>query len=106
LVALIMVTALAWLKAHEEQLVFATARSREYLATALPANAERVTVPMQGGGLAGVIVRADASDDTGYWILHLHGNADSAFSPWQLRHYEALHRFGFSVLAIDYRGSD
>ena len=45
-----------------------------------------------------------AASDTGYWILQLHGNADSAFSTWQVRHCEALRRVGFSVLDIDYRG--
>jgi pimeloyl-ACP methyl ester carboxylesterase len=37
-------------------------------------------------------------------MLHLHGNADSAFSPLQVRHCEALRRSGFNVLEIDYRG--
>ena len=37
-------------------------------------------------------------------MLHLHGNGDSAFSPWQLRHCQALRRAGFGVMDIDYRG--
>jgi hypothetical protein len=34
-------------------------------------------------------------NDTGYWMLHLHGNADSAFSPGQLRHCQTLRHAGF-----------
>ena len=37
-------------------------------------------------------------------MLHLHGNADSAFSAWQVKHCEALRQSGFNVLDIDYRG--
>jgi pimeloyl-ACP methyl ester carboxylesterase len=37
-------------------------------------------------------------------VLHLHGNAVSAFSEEQERHVEALREFGLGVLAIDYRG--
>jgi alpha-beta hydrolase superfamily lysophospholipase len=95
----------AWLKAHEDELVFAAARSREHMQTALPADAERVTVPETSGTqLAGLVFRTEGSADSGFWVLHLHGNADSAFSPWQVRHCEALRRSGFNVLEIDYRG--
>jgi len=94
-----------WLKSHEDELVFAAARSRQHLLAALPADSERVTVPVPGGSvLAGLVFRADNGADNGFWLLHLHGNADSAFSPWQVRHCEALRRAGFNVLEIDYRG--
>ncbi len=97
--------AVAWLKLHENELVFATARSQLHLVTALPADAERISVPVAtGAALAAVIFHADEAHDTGYWILHLHGNADSAFSEEQLRHCQALRRVGFSVLDVDYRG--
>jgi len=102
---LVMGGAVAWLKLHENELVFATQRSRLHLLTRLPAEAERVTVAVSAGApLAGLLFHADRADDTGYWILQLHGNADSAFSIWQVRHCEALRRVGFSVLDIDYRG--
>ncbi|MDP9082321.1 MAG: alpha/beta hydrolase [Pseudomonadota bacterium] len=55
-----------------------------------------------GAGLAALIFHADVAK--GYWILQFHGNADSAFSPWQARHCEALRLLGFNVLEIDYRG--
>jgi alpha-beta hydrolase superfamily lysophospholipase len=104
-VVLVMALALLWLKAHEDELVFAAERSRQHILSALPADAERVTVPVpSGGALAGVVYRADGSADDAFWMLHLHGNADSAFSPWQVRHCEALRRSGFNVLEIDYRG--
>ena len=101
---LAMALAMVWLKTHEEELVFAPERSRQHILPALPADAERVTVPAPGGELAGVVYRADGAGSDTYWMLHLHGNADSAFSPWQVRHCEALRRAGFNVLEIDYRG--
>jgi len=99
---LLMAIVMVWLKVHETELVFRGARSREHLLPTLPADAERVTVDEADGvKLAGTVFRAA---DSGFWVLHLHGNADSAFSPWQVRHCEALRRAGFNVLDIDYRG--
>ncbi len=106
-VSLIVLTAgaVAWLKLHESELVFASERSRLYLTKDLPADAERVSVPVAAGAeLAGLVFHPGAANDTGYWVLQLHGNADSAFSPWQLRHCQALRRVGFGVMDIDYRG--
>src|ERR1700728_3788938 len=103
-VVLVMATAMIWLKAHEGELVFAAERSRQHILRALPADAERVALPVANTALAGLVYRADPSADNGFWVLHLHGNADSAFSPWQERHCEALRRSGFNVLEIDYRG--
>lgn len=102
---LVMTLAMVWLKAHEDELVFAAARSRQHLLTALPADAERVAVREPSGAeLAGLVFHADGSAADAFWVLQLHGNADSAFSPWQVRHCEALRRSGFNVLEIDYRG--
>jgi len=102
---LVMAIAMGWLKVHEDELVFAAARSREHLLAALPADAERVSLHESNGvELAGVVFRADGGADNNFWVLQLHGNADSAFSPWQVRHCEALRQSGFNVLAIDYRG--
>ncbi|MGO9514699.1 MAG: alpha/beta hydrolase [Steroidobacteraceae bacterium] len=101
----VMASAVVWLKLHESELVFATARSQQHLRKDLPADAERVSVPVSAGvGLAGLIFHADSGNDTGYWILQLHGNADSAFSVWQMRHCQALRGVGFSVMDVDYRG--
>jgi uncharacterized protein len=103
--ALVVAAAVGWLKLHEDQLVFAADRSRLHLIDALPETAARVSIQLAGGlELAGLAYRADPSNDTGYFILHLHGNADSAFTPEQLRHCEALRGAGFGVLDIDYRG--
>jgi fermentation-respiration switch protein FrsA (DUF1100 family) len=103
-VVLVMAIAMIWLKAHEGDLVFAAERSRQHILRALPADAERVALPVANTELAGLVYRADSGADNGFWVLHLHGNADSAFSPWQERHCEALRRSGFNVLEIDYRG--
>jgi hypothetical protein len=105
LTVLAMAIAMGWLKAHESELVFAAARSRLHILPVLPGDAERVTVAAPDGtALAGLVFRADGADDNGFWVLHLHGNADSTFSPWQVRHSEALRQSGFNVLEIDYRG--
>jgi uncharacterized protein len=102
---LVMALAIMWLKAHEDELVFAAARSRQHLLTVLPADAELAAVAMPNGTqLASLVYRAAGRADDGFWVLHLHGNADSTFSPWQVRHCEALRRSGFNVLEIDYRG--
>jgi pimeloyl-ACP methyl ester carboxylesterase len=102
---LIVALALGWLKIHEDDIVFATQRSRQHLLSELPADAQRVSVPgASGTALAGLVFRADGGAENSFWVLHLHGNADSAFSAWQVRHSEALRRAGFSVLEIDYRG--
>jgi pimeloyl-ACP methyl ester carboxylesterase len=104
-VLLAVAGALLYLKLHENELVFRTAQSREHALGQLPPGAERVVIHEPGGpGLAGLILQPDAAHNSGYWILHLHGNADSAFSSEQLRHCESLQRLGFSVLSFDYRG--
>jgi fermentation-respiration switch protein FrsA (DUF1100 family) len=97
--------ALVWLKLHEADLVFATAASHRHVQSALPAGGERIEIPTGAGGrLAALVVRAQSESDSSYWVLHLHGNAVSAFSAEQERHVEALRALGLNVLAIDYRG--
>jgi fermentation-respiration switch protein FrsA (DUF1100 family) len=104
-VLLVVTLAMVWLKVHEDELVFAAAISRQHLLSTLPANAELTAVPVaKSPDLAALVFRADADVDSGFWILQLHGNADSAFSRWQVRHCEALRESGFNVLEIDYRG--
>ena len=39
-------TAMIWLKAHEGDIVFAAERSRQHILRALPADAERVALPV------------------------------------------------------------
>ncbi len=96
---------MGWLETHEDELVFEGARSREHLLPVLPVDAQRVEVSgASGTPLAALVFRADKGTDNGFWVLQLHGNADSAFSRWQVGHSEALRRRGFSVLDIDYRG--
>jgi uncharacterized protein len=95
----------AWLKLHEDELVFAAARSKLHVVTELPPDGERISVPLPGGiALAGILFRAEAPPETAYWVLHLHGNAESAFTASQIEHCETLRRAGFSVINIDYRG--
>jgi fermentation-respiration switch protein FrsA (DUF1100 family) len=111
LVAILVLAAVAlggilgWLKWHENELVFATAISRARAVGAIPAGGETLNLPTTGGAsLAAVRFRADPAHDTGYWVLHLHGNADSAFSALQLAHCQRLTRLGVSALCFDYRG--
>jgi alpha-beta hydrolase superfamily lysophospholipase len=102
---LVLLVPLAWLKWHETQLVFETARSRARAPMQLPASATRLTIAeSEGNSLAAIIFRADPKQTSGFWVLHLHGNADSAFSALQLRHCEALRALGLNVLGFDYRG--
>jgi uncharacterized protein len=104
-IVLAMALAMVWLKAHEDELVFAADRSRQHLLTDWPKDAQRVTVHTPGGAeLAGLVFHAGSGSEDAFWVLQLHGNADSAFSQWQIRHCEALRIAGFNVLEIDYRG--
>jgi hypothetical protein len=96
---------LGWLKLHEAELVFATAASHRQLLSVLPPDSERIAIPVDdGAGLSALLLRPQPDADRGYWVLHLHGNAVSAFSAEQVRHVAALRALGLHVLAIDYRG--
>ncbi len=96
---------LGWLKWHENDLVFETELSHVRSYGQLPTNPERLAIPEAvGSSLAAIILRADALHDSGFWVLHLHGNADSAFSAVQLRHCRNLQSLGLNVLSFDYRG--
>ncbi len=78
-VVLLMTLAMVWLKIHEDELVFAAERSRQHLLSTLPADAERVAVPIPNRGeLAGLVFRAAGNANDAFWVLQLHGNADSA----------------------------
>jgi len=94
-----------WLKWHERELVFATAASRQRIDGALPAGVELRSIATGGGlQLAAVQFKAEAASDAGYWVLHLHGNSDSAFSAMQLAHCQRLTRLAVNALCFDYRG--
>ncbi len=102
----VMAAAVVRLKAQESELVFRTEASHNRALSASPLlSTLRVNIPTADGNtLAGILLRATPERDTGFWILHLHGNADSAFSEVQRKHIEVLSELGFSVLAFDYRG--
>jgi len=96
---------LGWLRWHEDALVFETALSRARADAPLPPYARRLTIAgPAGSSLAGLLFAADPAHDSGYWVLHLHGNAESAFSAVQVRHCEQVRALGLNVLAFDYRG--
>jgi alpha-beta hydrolase superfamily lysophospholipase len=105
LLALALGAILGWLKLHESELVFRTAESRTRTTGHVPDYAQRVYfATADGEQLAGVILPADPARDSGFWVLHLHGNADSAFSTNQLLHSARLRNLGLNVLVFDYRG--
>jgi uncharacterized protein len=96
---------LGWLRWHEDALVFETTLSHSRPNAKLPVYAHRLTIAGQDGSpLEALVFAADPLHDSGYWVLHMHGNADSAFSAVQVRHCEQLRGRGLSVLAFDYRG--
>jgi alpha-beta hydrolase superfamily lysophospholipase len=96
---------LAWLKAHEAELVFRVDQSRTRVNETLPAGFDRISIPaVDGTLLAANIIRAATDHDNGLWIVHLHGNSETAFSNTQYEHAQVLQRLGFSVLGLDYRG--
>lgn len=96
---------LAWLKLHETELVFHVGESHRVPEGSVPAYATVLNIAEPDGAhLAGLILPADPAHDSGLWVLHLHGNADSAFSVGQLKHARQLHDLGLNVLVFDYRG--
>jgi alpha-beta hydrolase superfamily lysophospholipase len=102
---LLLGVVLGWLKWHENDLVFNTALSHARPLGPLPATAERLTIPEAAGEpLAAIVFPAASTHDSGFWVLHLHGNADSAFSVAQIRHCQSLRSLGLNVLSFDYRG--
>ncbi len=102
---LLVSVSLGWLKLHEQELIFQATYSHLQPRGTLPPHSERLTIEAPGAApLAAIVLHAERARDHGYWILHLHGNADSAFSIVQLRHCEQLRAFGFSVLCFDYEG--
>jgi uncharacterized protein len=99
--------ALVFLKLNESKLVFRTDLSLRWkaLPSPTPPGLSEVRLPAPGGEpLHGYTATPDAGRELGYWVLHLHGNADSAFSTGQQRNVQRLRERGFAVLAFDYRG--
>jgi len=96
-----------WLKWNEPTLVFQAAMSKgPSVFRDLPppyVHAAEIRLP-SGQALEGYSLEPDSAQDRGYWILHLHGNAESANYSGQFAHAKALRDLGFHVLAFDYRG--
>ncbi len=98
-------TVLGWLKWHEDELVFKAAISQARVQDELPAMARRVAIAVgENALLSGIVLPAERPDANSYWILHLHGNADSAFSTNHLDHMQRLAAANFNVMGFDYRG--
>jgi uncharacterized protein len=104
LVILIFGGFIDYLKIHEETIVFATQRSHSGLIAQIPPDSQRLTLQSDGLSLTGLAFHASPDNNSGFWILHLHGNGESAFSARQIAHCEALRAMGFNVLGLDYRG--
>src|SRR5215469_6815184 len=82
---------LGWLRWHEDALVFETALSHSRANAQLPLHAHELTLAGPAGStLAALQFLADPGHDSGYWVLHFHGNGDTAFSATQVRHCEQL----------------
>jgi fermentation-respiration switch protein FrsA (DUF1100 family) len=106
-VLLPLVSALSWLKWHEADLVFQNERSyglNAFNGLTSPYMSGVEFAVASGERLQGLVLKPDVASDSGFWILHLHGNADSAFSAGQIGHAKKLRELGFNVLAFDYRG--
>jgi fermentation-respiration switch protein FrsA (DUF1100 family) len=96
---------LGYLKVNESELVFHTAESHAGTGALIPNDAQTLSIQEPDGeSLAALILPAHAQHDSGLWVLHLHGNADSAFSSGQLKHALQLRTLGLNVLVFDYRG--
>src|SRR5580693_4074382 len=102
---LLLSAVLGWLKLHESALVFVTAESHNKPDGPIPAYASALSIAdPDEEAIAALLLPADPAHDSGLWVLHLHGNADTAFSAGQLTHAAQLHALGLNVLVFDYRG--
>jgi dipeptidyl aminopeptidase/acylaminoacyl peptidase len=102
-----MAGGLIYLKFNEGRLVFQSDRSHRWTALPVPAppGMQALQLPAPDGQpLYGYTVTPVRERDLGFWVLHLHGNADSVFSETQLQNMQQLRAQGFAALAIDYRG--
>jgi uncharacterized protein len=92
------------LQQHERELTFRVVRSTPSWFTGMPANVQELDLPVAAGDTTQQVHAWwwPAEDPAAPAVLYLHG------SRWdltgQLFRIEELHDFGFSVLAIDYRG--
>lgn len=96
-----------YLKFNEGRLLFQSDRSLRWTGLPVPAppGMRAVQVEAPGGApLHGYTVTPEPGRELGFWVLHLHGNADSVFSETQLRNMQQLRAQGLAVLAVDYRG--
>ena len=103
--ALLYGGAVVYMKTHEADLVFVAQVSRLRPVGQLPDVATAVALPgPQNSSLFAYVMPAPADHDSGYWVLHLHGNSVSAFQEEQIRHAQQMSALGLSVLSFDYRG--
>jgi fermentation-respiration switch protein FrsA (DUF1100 family) len=109
-VAIALAAGCAHLGYNERQLTFRPSKDVAGWFAGVPAGAQDVFVPIGHPGNGGADAKSErmhawwwpATDPSAPAVLYLHG------ARWNLtgqtRRIEQLHRFGFSVFAIDYRG--
>jgi len=88
------------LETKERELTWRPSRTAAFWFGGLPAGVQDVTVPVAHGTIGAWWWPAPQSDAPA--VLYLHGARWNLTG--QLRRIEQLHEFGFSVLAIEYRG--
>ena len=119
--ALVLFSTFGWagcvglLKISESQLVFAASRSRATAPLNAPQrgryaslnsvhfNSVRIATD-DGLQLHGVTLSAAHSRDSRYWVLFCMPAGGSIYRPRLQGQLQALHEFGYDILAFDYRG--
>jgi len=94
--------AVLWLVTQETRLVF---QAGSTLASSRPPFAyEQVKIPHNDGTQQFAWVMRQPGDDSGIWVLFLHGNAATIASRVNIARYAGLRKLGVNIIAPEYRG--
>jgi len=94
--------AVLWLATQETRLVF---QAGSTLASTRPPFAyEQVNIPHHDGTQQFGWIMQQPGDDSGTWVLFLHGNAATIASRVNIARYAGLRKLGVNIMAPEYRG--
>ena len=92
-----------WFATHESDLVYFPEKTLETSPEKYGMVYGTVQVPSTDSArlVCWIIPSADTST---LWLLYLHGNAGNMAKQGYVEHYAQLHKLGFNILTVDYRG--
>lgn len=92
-----------WFSAHESDFIYFAEKTLETSPEKYGMVYGTVQVPSTDSVqlVCWIIPSADTST---LWLLYLHGNAGNMAKQGYVEHYAQLHKLGFNILTVDYRG--